>query len=83
MIGDLPEDAVMTSRSDYHTVLKIGFINDIEGYENKVEEHSQCYDIIIKGKGSMKHVLYILSKIAKIEFEYDDNDTLKGAMDGL
>ncbi len=83
LIGDLTEDIVMVANSDYKNVIKIGFMNGVKDKEYSQALYNQSYDVVIKGNGSMQHVLYLLSVIAMKPYVYKPSPSLAKCMDGL
>jgi 2-hydroxy-3-keto-5-methylthiopentenyl-1-phosphate phosphatase len=83
LIGDLTEDVVMVANSDYKNVIKIGFMNGVMNKEYSQTLYTQSYDVVIKGNGSMDHVLYLLSVIAMKPYVYKPNSSLAKCMNDL
>lgn len=76
-MGDLLEDVQMIRKTEHDVVLKIGFLNDMEGSSEKmVEEFIKTYDIVITGDGSLQPVNYLLTKIFKNELLNNTNNHL-------
>jgi HAD superfamily hydrolase (TIGR01544 family) len=66
LIGDSPSDTKMVEGNDFDIVLKIGFLNTLEDnskYENRLNGHNNCYDIIIPGYEDFSKINSILEQI--------------------
>jgi hypothetical protein len=60
IMGDILDDVKMIKESEHETVLKIGFLNDIQKNSHLVEEFLKAFDIVITGDGSLHPVNFLL-----------------------
>ena len=77
VMGDILEDVKMVRDSKHSTVLKVGFLNDLESQGHLLDEFSKTFDIVITGDGSLQHVNYLLKRMFKLDASEDMNETLK------
>ena len=55
-MGDIIQDSLMIDDTDYKTILKIGFLNELTDDE-KLQRYLKAYDLVIADDGSMCPVL--------------------------
>ena len=63
IMGDILDDVKMIRESMHETVLKIGFLNDIQNNSHLTQEFLKAFDIVIMGDGSLHPVNYLLEKV--------------------
>jgi hypothetical protein len=63
IMGDILDDVKMVRESMHETVLKIGFLNDIQKNAHMKEEFLKTFDIVITGDGSLHPVNYLLENL--------------------
>ena len=83
LMGDMIEDTMMTKCSGHKCVLSIGYCNIIEGDTTSLEDFKKHFDIVLKGEGSLIHIVMLLGYIAgDIDFnstylKFDSHSLLK------
>ena len=62
VMGDILEDVKMVRDHEHHTVLKVGFLNDIYKNPGMTYDYMNTFDIVIVGDGSLCPINDILRK---------------------
>ncbi len=62
VMGDILEDVKMVRDHEHHTVLKVGFLNDINKNPGMTYDYMNTFDIVIVGDGSLCPINDILRK---------------------
>lgn len=66
ILGDSLSDLDMIDEERYEVVLKIGFLNRLEGhrkYESQLEEFSKNFDIVFEGRSDFKEINKLVKKV--------------------
>lgn len=62
VMGDILEDVRMVKDSEHTTVLKVGFLNDVNAEKRVQEEYMDTFDIVIVGDGSLDPINSIIKE---------------------
>jgi len=81
IMGDLIEDSLVANNLNLKSVINIGFISEIEDYEEEqVKSITDVYDIVIANNGNMVHVnellRYMLGKGVSSEYSKYARDSI-------
>jgi hypothetical protein len=71
IMGDILDDVKMIRESVHETVLKIGFLNDIQKNSHLTEEFLKAFDIVITGDGSLYPVNHLLESVFERELNVE------------
>ena len=61
--GDKTDDREMISKLDYQNVIKVGFLNDDEPSEDKLQTFEDQFDVVIIGDGNFTSLTKIIQYV--------------------
>jgi hypothetical protein len=73
LMGDIIADTFMARKSEHDTILKIGFLNDMENNGHLFNDYLQAFDLVIANDGPLLPVNMLLEHLLHEDFA-DNNE---------